>query len=103
MPPKKKAKTKISKKTKKAPETEPILDSALPAKTKYMPKISRPISIYKKIAISFIVLTLLLVSAVVYFSVVNVKIIIIPNKERTAASFIATVNSDDSNQENPGI
>jgi len=52
---------------------------------------SRPISIYRKIAITFIVLTLLLAAVVVYFSIVSVKIVIIPNKERTAANFLATV------------
>ncbi len=64
------------------------------SKNKNMSKTSRPISIYKKIAASFIVLTLLLVFVVVYFSVVSVKIIIIPNKERTATSFIATVQDE---------
>ncbi len=52
---------------------------------------SRPISIYRKIAITFIVLTLLLAAVVVYFSIVSVKIVIIPNKERTSANFLATV------------
>lgn len=62
--------------------------------SKSIPKASRPISVYKKIAISFIVLTLILVGAVVYFSVVSVKIIIIPNKERLATSFIVQVQEE---------
>lgn len=62
---------------------------------KHMSK-SRPISIYKKIAASFIVLTLMLVAAVVYFSVVSVTITIIPNRERTATNFIATVYNTNS-------
>jgi hypothetical protein len=59
-------------------------------KAKNMPS-SRPISIYRKIAITFIVLTLLLAAVVVYFSIVSVKIVIIPNKERTSASFTLSV------------
>ncbi|MFA6551527.1 MAG: hypothetical protein WCV41_03315, partial [Patescibacteria group bacterium] len=52
---------------------------------------SRPISIYRKIAITFIVLTLLLAAVVVYFSIVSVKIVIIPNKERTSSDFTLSV------------
>lgn len=72
-------------------------------KAKHMPTQSRPISIYRKIAISFIVLTLLLAAVVIYFSIVSVKIIIIPNKERTSASFIATVKDVDSQEEVQGM
>jgi len=93
---------KFSKNSKSAVEAEPISNSTSSAKTKHMAKTSRPISIYKKIAVSFIVLTLLLVAAVVYFSVVSVKIVIIPNKERTAASFMATIKDKESGQEVSG-
>ncbi|PIT94201.1 hypothetical protein COU00_00225 [Candidatus Falkowbacteria bacterium CG10_big_fil_rev_8_21_14_0_10_43_11] len=68
-------------------------------KAKNMPS-SRPISIYRKIAITFIVLTLLLAAIVVYFSIVSVKIVIIPNKERATASFAVTVK-DAQSGENP--
>jgi len=77
--------TKIAK-TKKAPP------KTISAKTnpKHMSNL-RPISIYRKIAITFIVLTLLLAAAVVYFSIVSVKIVIIPNKERVASNLEITV------------
>ena len=61
------------------------------SQTKHMAKKTRPISVYKKIAVSFIMLTLILVAVVVYFSIVSVKITIIPNKERVATNFIAQV------------
>jgi len=72
-------------------------------KIKNMSKQTKPISIYKKIAATFIVLTLLLVSVVVYFSVVSVKIVIIPNKERTATSFVATIKDATSQEKLTGM
>src|SRR3989338_5297734 len=71
-------------------------------KNKNMSKQAKPISIYRKIAVTFIVLTLLLAAVVVYFSIVIVKIIITPKKERTAASFIATVKDAASPEEIKG-
>lgn len=47
--------------------------------------------LYRKIAVTFVVLTVLLAAAVVYFSLVSVKIVIYPNKERTTADFTARV------------
>ena len=68
-----------------------------------MPKQARSISIYRKIAITFIVLTLLLAAVVVYFSIVSVKIVIIPNKERTSTSFIVTIKDGASREELKGL
>ncbi len=68
-----------------------------------MAKKTQPISIYKKIAATFIILTLLLAAVVVYFSIVSVKITIIPNKERVASSFIATIKDAASGEELTGM
>lgn len=50
-----------------------------------------PMSVYRKIAITFVALTIILAIVVVYFSIVSVKVVIIPNKERTTADFTAAV------------
>ncbi len=69
-----------------------------------MPKTpTRPINIYRKIAVSFIILTLILVAVVVYFSVVSVKIVIIPNKERTTTSFIVSVKDESNTNPTQGL
>ena len=94
---------KNKKNTKNKEKNKKIRPSlSLGAKRKHMPK-TNPISIYKKIAVTFAVLTLLLVSVVVYFSIVSVKIVIIPNKERTAASFSATIKDATSQEDLTGM
>lgn len=52
------------------------------------PKIKKNFSlgIYKKIAFSFIVLTLILIGVVLYFSLVKLNIIIVPKEEAAASS-----------------
>ena len=72
-------------------------------KQKYMNKKTPSISIYRKIAITFVVLTVLLALIVAYFSVVSVKIVIIPNQERTTSEFTATVVDRTKNQEAQGL
>lgn len=52
------------------------------------------IGLYRKIAATFVVLTIVLAAAVVYFSLVSVRIIIYPNKERAAAEFTAQVRNE---------
>jgi len=93
----------MKKKTAKIKNKKINLSERFGGQGKNMSKQANPISIYKKIAITFVVLTLLLVSVVVYFSIVSVKIIIIPNKERTATSFMATVKDTISQEELTGV
>lgn len=98
---KKSAKHTIGKKTKffsshKSKPNEKI-------KSKNMNNKSQPISIYRKISITFVALTIILALVVVYFSIVSVKIIIIPNKERINTDFIATVIDKSANQQIKGL
>lgn len=51
----------------------------------------RSISLYKKMALTFILLTLLLVGAVFYFSFVNLTITIVPEQERISDKIIVDV------------
>jgi hypothetical protein len=60
----------------------------------------KSISLYKKIAFTFIVLTLLLVGAVCYFSFVNLTITITPTEERISDNMM--VNIYDKSQEGIG-
>jgi hypothetical protein len=60
----------------------------------------KSISLYKKIAFTFIVLTLLLVGAVCYFSFVNLTITITPTEERVSDNMM--VNIYDKSQEGIG-
>lgn len=52
------------------------------------------VGLYRKIAATFVVLTIVLAAAVVYFSLVSVRIVIYPNKERTTAEFTAQVRNE---------
>jgi len=54
-------------------------------------KKSQPLNIYRKIAVSFIVLTVLLVAVIFYFSLVKVSITLIPNQENITSSLTLDV------------
>ncbi|MFH1523167.1 MAG: hypothetical protein ABIE43_05125 [Patescibacteria group bacterium] len=56
---------------------------------------SKPINFYRKIAFSFIFLTLILLVVIFYFSFVKLTIILIPNKERISDNLIADIYSKD--------
>jgi len=55
----------------------------------------RSISLYRKIAFSFIILTVLLLIVVFYFSFVRLTIVLIPNQERISGSFIVDIYDKD--------
>lgn len=55
------------------------------------PAVARSISLYKKIAVSFIILTVILLAAVFYFSFVKLEITLIPNQERLSDSLSVDV------------
>ncbi|MBU2214639.1 hypothetical protein KKA83_01760, partial [Patescibacteria group bacterium] len=57
----------------------------------------KPINIYKKIAASFIFLTVLLVATIFYFSFVNVSIVLIPNQEDVSNSLTLDVYDQQKN------
>lgn len=54
----------------------------------------KSINIYRKIALSFIILTVLLLAVVFYFSFVKLTITIIPQKERLSDSLSLTVHDE---------
>ncbi len=58
--------------------------------------IRRSVGLYRKIAISFMVLTLVLVAVIFYFTFVSVTIILVPNQERISNNMIFTVSGADS-------
>ncbi|MDO9399580.1 MAG: hypothetical protein Q7T79_02770 [bacterium] len=60
-------------------------------------KKNKPINIYKKIAASFIFLTILLVAIIFYFSFVNVSIVLIPNQEDISNSLTLDVYDQQKN------
>jgi len=95
-----KSKPDKNKKNTKPAKQKKIIDAI---KFKNMIKKSQPISIYRKIAFTFVALTIILATVVFYFSIVGVKITIIPNKERTISSFIATVMDKTSNSNAKGL
>ena len=53
----------------------------------------RSVKLYRKIAVSFIFLTLILLAVIFYFSFVKVTIILEPNQERISSNFIFDVNN----------
>ncbi|MCK5211735.1 hypothetical protein KAJ89_03465, partial [Candidatus Parcubacteria bacterium] len=53
------------------------------------------ISIYKKIAFSFIALTLVLILVILYFIVIKVSIVLVPNQERVSNSMVFDVHDAD--------
>lgn len=56
---------------------------------------SRSLGLYRKIALSFIVLTVMLLAVVAYFSFVKVTIILTPNQERVSSNLIIDVFDQD--------
>ena len=68
-------------------------------KKKDKPK-PRKVSLYKKIAFTFILLTLVLLGVVVYFSTVNVSISVVPNKTRVSDNLIVNVEGQRDGQNN---
>ena len=54
----------------------------------------RSVKLYRKIAVSFIFLTLVLIAVIFYFSFVKVTIILEPNQERASNNFIFDVNNE---------
>ena len=55
----------------------------------------RSLGLYRKIAFSFIILTVILLAAVFYFSFVKVAIILIPNQERISSNLIIDIFNQD--------
>ncbi|MFH0891844.1 MAG: hypothetical protein V1867_03635 [Candidatus Falkowbacteria bacterium] len=80
-----------SQKEKEEKETEEIIDK------KYNG--SRSIKLYRKIALSFVVLTLILLAAIFYFSFVRVTITLIPNQERISNNMIFDVYDGEKHEE----
>ncbi|MBU0636702.1 MAG: hypothetical protein ABH818_01065 [Patescibacteria group bacterium] len=60
-------------------------------------KSSKPIRIYRKIAISFTILTALLVGVIFYFSLVKVIIVLIPNQENISDNLSIDVYDQEKN------
>jgi len=60
----------------------------------------RSVKLYRKIAVSFIFLTLILIAVIFYFSFVKVTIILEPNQERVSSNFIFDVNNEGKSVEN---
>jgi hypothetical protein len=55
---------------------------------------NKPLHIYRKISLFFIILTLLLLSAMAYFSLVKVDISLVLNKEQVKGDFVVGVAND---------
>jgi len=58
---------------------------------------NKPINIYRKIAVSFIFLTILLVAIIFYFSLVKVSIVLIPSREDINSSLTLDVYDQQKN------
>ncbi len=56
---------------------------------------SRSLGLYRKIALSFIILTIILLAVIAYFSFVKVTIILTPNQERISSNLIIDVFNQD--------
>lgn len=88
----KKNTSKINKTAKPVlKEKEIMVDKPVPQSDTYVK--SRSISAYRKIALSFIFLTIVLLGVVFYFSFVSLTINITPNKERISDSLILDINN----------
>lgn len=61
----------------------------------------RPINMYRKIAISFIALTIILLLVVVYFTFVSVEIVITPSQERVSDNLIVDIYDKESYENAP--
>jgi hypothetical protein len=61
----------------------------------------RPINMYRKIAISFIALTIILLSVVVYFTFVSVEIVLTPSQERVSDNLIVDIYDKESYENSP--
>jgi hypothetical protein len=61
----------------------------------------RPINMYRKIAISFIALTVILLSVVVYFTFVSVEIVLTPAHERVSDNLIVDIYDKESYENSP--
>ncbi|MEA3449979.1 MAG: hypothetical protein U9Q85_03340 [Patescibacteria group bacterium] len=59
--------------------------------TNVLPKSNRSVAIYRNIAFSFIALTIVLVFVVVYFLLIKVTVVIVPNQERISSNIIFDV------------
>jgi hypothetical protein len=70
-----------------------------PKKQKIINK--RPINMYRKIAISFIALTVILLSVVVYFTFVSVEIVLTPSQERVSDNLIVDIYDKESYENSP--
>lgn len=62
-------------------------------------KIKKSINMYRKIAVSFILLTLLLLSLVIYFVFKSVTVILTPSKERISDNLMIDIYDKDSHSE----
>ena len=111
----KKVKTKVVRKTKikKSPfglddnlNITPALSNTgfkIKEKSSIAPRVSESKNVYRKIAFSFIVLTLILVAVVFYFGFSKLTIVIIPAQEKiTDSSVIEVINQDSSSTLAPG-
>ncbi|MFH1744662.1 MAG: hypothetical protein ABH881_00660 [bacterium] len=73
-------------------EDKKMFDDNNKEKKNYFP---RSIGLYRKIAFSFVALTVILVAAIVYFSVIRVYITIVPNQETIIHNMIFDVYDKD--------
>jgi hypothetical protein len=62
----------------------------------------RKLGLYRKIAVSFIILTILLIAVVFYFTMVKLNIVIIPNQEKLPNSLIVDINNQTDAQASTG-
>ena len=76
-----------SKKEKEDKETEEIIEKKYGS--------GRSVKLYRKIALSFVALTLVLLALIFYFSFVKVSITLIPNQERVSNNMIFDVYDGD--------
>jgi len=65
-------------------------------------KANRSLKMYKRIAVSFIALALLLVFIILYFYLVKVTIVLIPNQERTSNNMIFDIYDKEASREISG-
>ena len=77
--------------------TAPFYEKAIEEEGKTKIK-GRPIGLYRKIALSFILLTIVLLAVIAYFSFVKVDIILIPNQERISNNLIFDIYDKDGEQ-----
>ncbi len=69
-----------------------------PTVTAQTPVTQRSYGIYKKMAVSFVALTVILLAVIVYFSFINLSIVVIPNEERKSNNMAVQIFDQAKNQ-----